>query len=109
MGAALYDTGRGYQSQAGLLLQLRNAQGTAVAHGGANLAQGNANIILQAAGIRHIGVNAFLEGQLLGAAQVVTLPVAGTIGALALISTNSFIRVLPEEQTDYNVFCTLCQ
>ena len=28
---------------------------------------------------------------------------------LALISTNSFIRVLPEEQTDYNVFYTLCQ
>ena len=28
---------------------------------------------------------------------------------LALISTNLFIRVLPEEQTDYNVFNTLCQ
>ena len=97
MGAALNDTGRGYQSQAGLLLQLRNAQGTAVAHGRTDLAQGNAHIVLQAAGIRHVGVNALLEGQLLGTAQVITLPVAGTIGALApILLVVGAINLLPD-------------
>ena len=49
----------------------------------AHLVQGGLHTVGQRAGVGHVGVHAFLEAQLLGAAQVVPLPVAGTVGTLA--------------------------
>ena len=85
MCAALDDRGCGYQRDLCLLLELRNGQRAAVAHGGTYLAQGQAEVVLQRACVRNVGVNAFLEGQLLVAAHVVALPVAGTGRTLAFM------------------------
>ena len=76
--AALNDTGRGYQRQLCLLLQLGNGQRTAVAHGGLDLCQGNGYVILEAACIRHVGVDTLFKRELLIAAKVISLPVART-------------------------------
>ena len=59
-------------------MEFRNAQSTAVAHGGTNFAQSQVNIVFQAACIGNIGVNAFFEGQFGSATHVITLPVTST-------------------------------
>ena len=46
VGAALYDTGSGDKGQLGLLLEFRDRQSAAVAHGGTYLAQGKGHIVL---------------------------------------------------------------
>ena len=81
MCAAFNQAGCGNQSQLSLLLQLADVQSTAVAHGGTNLCQSQVYVVLQAACIRNVGVNAFFEGQLSCAAHIIALPVAGTAGA----------------------------
>ena len=78
MIAALYDTGGRYQGNLSFFLQLRNGQAAAVAHGMFHLAQGQIDIVFQTSGVGYIRVNTLFEGKLLGAAQVVALPVAGT-------------------------------
>ena len=83
MGTAFHDTGCRYQRKFCLIAEFRQGQRTAVAHGAANLGQRRADIVLQGAGIRNIGVNAFFEGEFLGAAQIIALPVAGTVGTFA--------------------------
>ena len=83
MAAAFHNGGGRNDRQAGFLLQFRDGQRTTVAHGGTHLVQRGLHAIGQRAGIRNVGDNAFLEAQLLGAAQVLALPVAGAVGTLA--------------------------
>ena len=66
-----------------LLAQLRQRQRAAVAHRRADLGQRDVDVVLERAGVRDIGVNAFLEGELARAAEVVALPVAGAVRAFA--------------------------
>ena len=83
VGAALDDGGGGNQGDLGVLLQFGDTQRAAVAHGGLDLAEGLADVVLEAAGVGHVGIHALLEGQLLAAAEIVALPVARAVGALA--------------------------
>ena len=83
MAAALNNGGGGHDCQAGLLLQLGDGERTAVAHGGAHLVQGGLHTVRQRTGVGNVGVNALLKAQLLCAAEVIALPVAGAVGALA--------------------------
>lgn len=83
MCAAFNQAGCGNQSQLSLLLQLADVQSTAVAHGGTNLSQSQVYVILQAACVRNVGVNAFFKGQLSCAAHVITLPITCTAGTFA--------------------------
>ena len=85
MRAAL-DNGRGAdQRELRLVLELGDGERTAVAHGALQLQQRDGHVVLKAARIGNVGVHAFLEGQRLLAAQVVTAPVARTRAALAPI------------------------
>ena len=68
-----------------LLLKFRYCECSAVAHCGLNLSKRNSNIVFKASCVRNIGIDAFLEGELLVAAEVISLPVSGTIGAFAPI------------------------
>src|SRR5699024_618645 len=52
-------------------------------HGALDLVQGGLDALGQGAGVGHIAVHALLKGELGRAAQVVPLPVAGAVGALA--------------------------
>ena len=81
----LNNTGCGYARQFCRIAELRQRQRTAVAHRAANLSQRRLNIILERTGVRHIGVNAFLKGELAGTAQIIPLPVAGTVGTFTPI------------------------
>ena len=83
MRAALDDAHRGHERQTRLLLQLADGQRAAVAHGRAHLRQRLLDIVGELAGVGHVGVHALLEGQLLAAAEVIALPVARAVGALA--------------------------
>ena len=83
MAAALDDGGGGHDGQLGLLLQLGDGERAAVAHGALDLVQSGLDAVRQRAGIRDVAVHALLEAQLGGAAEVVALPVAGTVGAFA--------------------------
>ena len=83
VSAALDDGGGGDKGETGLILQLGDGERTAVAHGGLDLVQGAVHAVLEGAGVGHVGVDALDEGELLGAAQVVALPVAGARGTLA--------------------------
>ena len=56
--AALDDGGSGNERDLRLLLELRNGERAAVAHGRADLAQRQAEVVLQRACVRNIGVNA---------------------------------------------------
>ena len=49
----------------------------------ANLAQGHAYVVVEATCIRHVGVYSFLKGHGLCSAQVIALPVAGTVRAFS--------------------------
>lgn len=77
MRAALYNARRGDQRDFRILLELRNGQATAVAHGGAHLGEGKLHIILQAARIGHERIDALLKRQLRCAAHIIALPVSG--------------------------------
>ena len=81
MCAAFNQAGCGNQSQLSLLLKLADVQSTTVAHGRTNLSQSQVYVILQAACVRNVGVNAFFKGQLSCAAHVITLPVTCTARA----------------------------
>jgi len=85
VGAALNDADRGDEGELGPFLQLFDAERAAVAHGGAHLRQRDANVVVQRAGVRNVGIDAFLEGELTVAAEVVALPVAGAVRAFAPI------------------------
>ena len=83
MGAAFDDAGGGDEGDAGIFLELRDRQSTAVAHGGFDFVQGHLNVVLEAAGVRYVGIDAFFEGELACAAHIVALPVAGAGGTFA--------------------------
>ena len=83
MAAALHDGGGRNNGQLGLLLQLGDGQSAAVAHGALHLVQGGLHAVCQRTGVRHIAVHALLKAQFGGAAQIIALPVAGTVGAFA--------------------------
>ena len=83
MVAAFHNGDGGHQSQLGFPLQVGNGQHAAVAHGGLDLVQGCLHIVVQRTGVGDIGIDTFLEAELAGAAQVVALPVTGTVGAFA--------------------------
>ena len=83
MVAAFYDGDGGYQGQLGLGLEILEVGDAAVAHGGLDLVEAAFHIVVEAAGVGHVGVHALLKAQLGGAAQVVALPVPGTVGAFA--------------------------
>ena len=85
MRAALDDTRRGNQRDLGLLAQLRQRQRTAVAHRRTDLGERRMHVVLERASIRHIGINAFLEGELARATEIIALPVTGTVGSLSPI------------------------
>ena len=86
--AALHDTGRGYECELGLLLELGDGECAAVAHGGFDLEDGLGDILFQRAGIRNVGVNTLFESEFLVAAQVVALPVACAVGAFTPVLFN---------------------
>ena len=83
MGAALDDAGRGDEGELGLVLEFGDAERTAVAHGGLDLEDGLGDVFFQGTRVGDIGVDTLFEGELLVAAQVIALPVAGAVGALA--------------------------
>ena len=83
MRAALDDAHRGHERQPRLFLQLADGQCAAVAHGRAHLRQRLLHVIRELTGVGHVGIHTLLEGQLLAAAEVVALPVARAVGALA--------------------------
>ena len=66
--AAFYNTGRRNQRDFSVFLQLFNGQATAVTHGMFHFAQGQIDIVFQAAGIGDVGVDTFLKGELFVAA-----------------------------------------
>src|SRR5699024_8460439 len=70
---AFYDGDGGYQGQLGLGLEILEVGDTAVAHGGLDLVEAALHIVVEAAGVGHVGVHALLKAQLGGAAQVVAL------------------------------------
>ena len=57
MGAALGDAGGGDQGELGVLLEVGNAEGAAVAHGGADFGERPGHVVVQAAGIGHVGID----------------------------------------------------
>ena len=75
---ALYDGNGRYQSDLCFFLQFWNGQRTTVTHGGTNLAQREVYVIFERTCVWNVGVNAFLEGQFLVTAEVVSLPVSCT-------------------------------
>src|SRR5690606_35278523 len=81
--AAFHDACRGYERNARLALQLLDRQRTAVAHRRFDFMDRLVQVFLQAAGVRHIRVDAFLEHERLLAACVVALPVARPVGPFA--------------------------
>ena len=83
VGAALDDGDGGDQGQLGVAHQVGDVGDTDVAHGGLDLVHGGLHVVVQGTGVGDVGVNALLEVQLAGAAQIVALPVAGAVGALA--------------------------
>ena len=83
MGAALDDAGRGDEGELGLLLEFGDAERTAVAHGGLDLEDGLGDVFFQGTRVGDVGVDTLFEGELLVAAQVIALPVAGAVGTLA--------------------------
>ena len=80
MAAALYDRSRRYDGQSGLLLQLFNGEAAAVAHGGFDLVQSTLHAVGQGSRVRNVAVYTFLKAEFCRAAQVISLPVAGTVG-----------------------------
>ena len=86
MRAAFDDRSRRYQRNLRVLLEFGNGQHAAVAHRRTNLCKRTLNVVLQRTSIRTVRVNAFLKRQLLVAAEVITLPVAGTVAAFAPVS-----------------------
>ena len=83
MRAAFDDRSRRYQRKMSRSSGTRNGQHAAVAHRRTNLCKRTLNVVLQRTCIRNVRVNAFLKRQLLVAAEVITLPVAGTVAAFA--------------------------
>lgn len=83
MGAAFYDGGSGYEGELCFLLQFRNGDGAAVAHGGFDLGTGLFYIFLQRACIGNVGIHPFFKGQLLGTVQIVAAPVSCAVGTFA--------------------------
>ena len=83
MAAAFNDRSRGDECQPCLLLKFRNRERSAVAHSRAHLIKGRSDALGKCAGIRYIAVHAFLKAELCCAAQVVSLPVACTVGTFA--------------------------
>ena len=83
VGAAFDDGGGGDEGQTRVVLQLFDGEHATVAHGGANLAQRKLDVVFQRAGVWHVGIDAFFEGELAVAAHVITLPVAGAGRAFA--------------------------
>ena len=79
MGAAFHDGNGGHQSQLSFTLQIGDIDDTDVAHGGLDLVQGGLYVVMQGACVGDVGINAFLKSQLGSAAQVVALPVTGTV------------------------------
>ena len=59
--AALDDARRGYERDLRLVAQLAQGERSAVAHRRADLAQRDAEIVAQRAGIGHVGVDALFE------------------------------------------------
>ena len=83
MVAALNDGGGGNQSDFGLPLKIGERDDADVAHGGLDLVKRGLNIVVEGTGVGDIGINALFKAQLAGTAQIVALPIAGTVGALA--------------------------
>ena len=83
MGATFHNGNGGDQSQLGITLQVGDVNNTDIAHGGLDLVQRSLHIVVQGACVGDVGIDTFLERKLCRAAQVVTLPVTGTVGAFA--------------------------
>ena len=81
MRAAFHQRGCGNNGNFRFFLQFGNGKHTTVAHRGFYLFQGKPYVVMQAAGIGNIGVNAFLKGKLCIAAHVVSLPVSRSCSA----------------------------
>ena len=64
MRAAFHQRGCGNNGDFRFFLQFGNGKHTTVAHRGFYLFQGKPYVVMQAAGIGNIGVNAFLKGKL---------------------------------------------
>lgn len=82
-GAAFYDGGSGNEGQFCFLLEFRNGDGAAVAHGGFDLGTGLFYVFFQWTCIRNVGIDTFFKGQFLGTVQVVAAPVSCTVGTFA--------------------------
>ena len=85
MRAALRDAGGGNDGHLRGLLQLFYGHRAAVAHRGAHFVEAPFHIVFEAARIGDVTVHSFLEGQPRLSAEVVTLPVARAVAALAPI------------------------
>ena len=67
--AAIYDRNGGNERDLCLFLKFRNGKCAAVAHGGAYLAEGHCEVIVERTCIRNVAINAFNEGKLCCAAM----------------------------------------
>ena len=81
--AALDDAGGGDERELRVLLKIGDRGHAAVAHGGFDLIKATRDIILQRACVGDIGIHALLKGKTRLAADVVALPVARAVRALA--------------------------
>lgn len=83
MVAAFHD-GRGRdERQTGILLQVGDGLDTAVAHGALDLVETDLYIVVQGACVGHERIDALFKAQLARAAEVIALPVARAVRALA--------------------------
>ena len=83
MCAAFYDGGCGYECQLSFLLQFRNGDSAAVAHGSFDLSAGLFDVVFERTSVRNVGVNAFFELEFLFSAEVIACPVSGSVGTFA--------------------------
>ena len=83
MRAALDDRGGRHEGDPRFLLQVGYVRHTDVAHGGSYLVQALCHVVMQRTGVTDVGIDALLERQALPGTEVVALPVARPVGALA--------------------------
>ena len=85
MCAALDDAGRRDEGELCLVTELREAERTTVAHRRADLGERRLHVLLQRPCIGDVGINPLLKGELLAPAEIIPLPVARAVRALAPI------------------------
>src|SRR5690606_17241359 len=81
--AALDDSHFGHAGEPRVIVELFQGEAADVAHGGANLRQGNIQLLSERSAVRDVGIDPFFEYHSRAFALLVALPVARAVGALS--------------------------